>query len=208
MGARELQASHSVAPPRELQAPHCVPRDLQASHSVAPPGELQAPHCVAPPMASSSSLAHLVARSVSPTRPSPPVSSVELPVPAVLRNSGSAPSLPPLPPLLAPSRGAGPVRSRSVVAIHDSKAHAEAFQPLQRGTPHMFRTAPLPISPEGVGVASQSPLPPSLVHPPQQPPQPPTQRPGPRDDSCVVRLAQKLLPAAVAGQADNRHWRD
>lgn len=126
----------------------------------------------------------------------------------MLRNSGSAPSLPPLPPLLAPSRGAGPVRSRSVVAIHDSKGHAEAFQPLQRGTPHMFRTAPLPISPEGVGVASQSPLPPSLVPPPQQPPQPPTQRPGPRDDSCVVRLAQKLLPAAVAGQADNRHWRD
>merc|ERR1712232_1400072 len=189
------------------------PRELQAPHSVAPLRELQAPHCVAPPMATSSSLAHLAARSASPTRPSPPVSSVELPVPAALRNSGSAPSLPPLPPLLAPSRGAGPVRSRSVVAVHDSKAlhdskaHAEAFQPLQRGTTHMFRTAPLPISPEGVGVASQSPLPPSLVPPPQQPPQPPAQRPGPRDDSCAARLASKL-PAAVTGQADNRHWRD
>merc|ERR1712151_310204 len=119
----------TVCFPVDLQAPYpAMPRELQAPHSVVAPKELQAPHCMAPSMTSSSSLAHLAARSASPTR-SHAVSSVELP--AVLRNSGSAPALPPLPPLVAPGRGAGPVRSKSVVAVHDSKG--ETFQPLQRG---------------------------------------------------------------------------
>jgi hypothetical protein len=108
--------------------------------------------------------------------------------------------LPPLPPLLAPPRM--PTRSRSVASLSEAKK-----EPLQRGAPLMFRTAPLPVSGDRDGGVNMSPgpAPPSLAPPPQpqrQQPPPPPQRQPPKDDPSGVRLAPKLLAAA---DADRRH---
>jgi hypothetical protein len=161
-----------------------------------------------------------LARSVSPARS---LGDLTLPLAArdpTLRPSGSTPALPPLPPLLAPTRG--PVRSRSSVGLHE--ARGEPFQPLHRsdrGATQMFRTAPLAVSSdrdrdrEREGNTSmsmgQGPPPPTLAPPPQRPaaPQnmvpPPPQRQAARDDQGgVVRLAPKL----PSGQQDSRHWRE
>jgi len=218
--------------PDSVQGPAPAVPHPASSSSYVPPAMLQPP---------SSSLAPVVARSVSPTRPEkfqampvasmsqpssgnlsctasaaplvlpltelppPPLLRVSVPRPdgEVLRVSGSAPSLPPLPPLLAPS---GPSReriprSRSVVAIHDSRGtHSEVNQVLQRPTPQHFRAAPIKGSPEdfrhqqdcgpsGVGTGS---LPP----PPSQPPPPQRQS----SELGQARLAPKL-PLALVGQA-------
>mmetsp|Transcript_88274 Transcript_88274/g.248554 ORF Transcript_88274/g.248554 Transcript_88274/m.248554 type:complete len:845 (+) Transcript_88274:97-2631(+) len=159
------------------------------------------------------------ARSVSPARKVAALKEGgELPVPApMLRSSGSAPALPPLPPLVAPARGA--VRSRSVAGIHDNVRHDngrahDGSRGYSNG-PHMFKTAPLPISADrnvpgdlaSSTMQSWGPPPPSLAPPPQQPPPPPPQRQATRDESSAVRLAPKL-PLAVVGQSDNRHWRN
>jgi hypothetical protein len=162
-----------------------------------------------------------LARSVSPGRS---LGELTLPIAGrdlALRPSGSAPNLPPLPPLLAPTRG--PVRSRSSVGLHEARV-GEAFQPSHRsdrGAPQMFRTAPLAVSSDrdrdrdrdGNANMRQGPPPPTLAPPPQRPaaPQnmvpPPPQRQISRDDPGGVRLAPKL-PASVSGQQESRHWRE
>lgn len=205
--------------PDNLSGPAPAVPHPASSSSYVPPAMLQP---------ASSSLAPVVARSVSPTRdkhlmgasPVPPLST-ELPppplprptvprpegdVPAVLKMSGSAPSLPPLPPLLAvsgPSREKIP-RSRSVVALHDSRGtHGEVNQVLQRPAPQHFRTAPIKNSsedfrhqqdcgPSGVGTGS-------LPLPQPQPPQPQRQT----SELGLARLAPKL-PTALVGQQAGR----
>lgn len=197
---------HSNVPAQGEQQPHYPSGALPASSST---------------LGHSSALAHLAARSVSPTRPGQGSSGntgpADFTVPALRSNlghSGSAPSLPPLPPLLAPTRDRA-VRSRSVVALHESRvpsANAETFQPLQRAG-GLFRTAPLPIqvTNEISGSAGQGTLPPSdaLVPPPPQKPQPPAQRQAQREETASVRLGPKL-PTAVSALSsqDSRHWRE
>mmetsp|Transcript_49400 Transcript_49400/g.132613 ORF Transcript_49400/g.132613 Transcript_49400/m.132613 type:complete len:292 (+) Transcript_49400:40-915(+) len=132
-------------------------------------------HSTAPLPSSCSAAARAFAaeRSVSPTRSgvsgvggggiggggasgsSSLAGALEMPIPATLRSSGSAPSLPPLPKILhRPAQ-----RSRSVVGLGDCRElgkmpdsrdyytgynTAESFQPNQRPAAHLFRTAPLP----------------------------------------------------------------
>lgn len=143
----------------------------------------------APPTLALPSAASARARSVSPALKVSGLRASEgtdLPEPVpLLRSSGSAPALPPLPPLMAQAR-VGAVRSRSVAALHDHSGGTRT-DPVQRGAPHMFRTAPLPIScgdrrdAQGdsgtAAYGSQGPPPPpSLAPPSQQPPPPPPQR--------------------------------
>jgi len=83
----------------------------------------------------------------------------------------------------------------------ERRSHGDNFQPLQRTS--FFRTAPLRMESESVGVSSQGPLP-LAPSPPQQPP---PQRQMSRDESGTARLAPKL-PTKVAGQSESRHWRE
>lgn len=156
----------------------------------------------------------LASRSVSPLRGavaqpeagSAAYSGADLPVPATLRSSGSAPSLPPLPKLLAPGRSSQVQRSRSVVGLNDGRGYAgrdaeAGFQPMQRGQPMLFRTAPLPISADRsvevggtLGGTLQGPLPPAPPAP-QPPLAVPPSRQAMREDSAAVRLAAKLPTA-------------
>mmetsp|Transcript_1023 Transcript_1023/g.2561 ORF Transcript_1023/g.2561 Transcript_1023/m.2561 type:complete len:795 (-) Transcript_1023:164-2548(-) len=130
------------------------------------------------------------ARSVSPSHK---VNEHSVSANRFLLSSGSAPSLPPLPPLLVPGR-----RSRSVVALHDARGSS--------GIAHMFRTAPLACqcdrSDSGGGQAANSH--PPVVGPLQQPV--PPQRQATREER-MVSMAPKL-PTALAVQAENRHWRE
>lgn len=172
----------------------------------------------APPLPFSAAAA---ARSASPTRKAAALNNrtlsdgADTPFPApLMRCSGSAPALPPLPPLVAAPRGA--VRIRSVAGLHEgSQGCRGTAEPLPgRGAPQMFRTAPLPISGldrrEGDSVAlvnqAQVPVPPSLS-PPAQPPPP---RQATRDDTASYRAPK--LPTAVVGQSERRlsescYWR-
>lgn len=100
----------------------------------------------------------------------------QLPVPGILRGSGSAPSLPPLPKILAPRPTFQ--RSRSVVGMQDPRDHGKGYgssavdasQSHPRSAAHLFRTAPLPVSAGEVGSGQGSSFPPSVVsgfQPPQ-----------------------------------------
>lgn len=177
-----------------------------------------------------------VTRSVSPTRRAAALKaeSCDFSAPGpVLRSSGSAPALPPLPPLVAPGRGV--VRSRSVVALHDASGRGHTELP-RHGAPNFFRTAPLPISERERSAASCNASASygsgahganaygstgSCAHsngdcstsvcqgpsPPLMapPPQqpPPPQRQPARDEPSAVRLAPKL-PSTFGSQLEGR----
>jgi len=195
--------------PTHIQNKKCFEEespDKRTALSSTAPVNTSATSSAAPPGYGSTAPLPLGARSVSPARALEglTIPNVPNPISTGLRSSGSTPALPPLPPLLAPSRG--PVRSRSVAGLHEARGEA-----LQRGSLQMFRTAPLTVSNDrdGNGNMTQGPPPPSLAPPPQpqrQPP-PPPQRQAPKDDPDRVRLAPKLL-TSISAQSDSRHRRE
>lgn len=157
-----------------------------------------------------------LARSVSPANR-------ELPAPAALRPSGSAPSLPPLPPVLAP--GGKTVRSRSVANLHDGRSsrghdiaasssndlcqrpvHSDSGDLQPTGAPQsqplLFRTSPLPassdrcLSDRGSG-PNQGPPAPSLARSAQQA-LPPQRQGVPHDPSSSVRVARDIAARDLA----------
>eukprot|EP00927_Polykrikos_kofoidii_P044910 TRINITY_DN38778_c0_g1_i1.p1 TRINITY_DN38778_c0_g1~~TRINITY_DN38778_c0_g1_i1.p1 ORF type:complete len:918 (-),score=101.96 TRINITY_DN38778_c0_g1_i1:89-2842(-) len=216
-GRPPLQAADTTdvrSPPKQRPSSRC----LEAAGSS--PGEQQPAFYHSAPIGSVA--ASLVAtRSVSPTR-----RGLDILAPGpMLRSSGSAPALPPIPRLAAQSRGVA--RSRSVVALHDLGTNGYADLP-RHGAPNLFRSAPLPISErersapsssvcaahglsalgcnaygESSTSFSQGPSPPPGAPPPQQPP-PPPQRQLARDEPNMVRLAPKL----PVGLGENRIGRE
>lgn len=217
-------------------SPTKIPQRVGSSSSSTVVGQEPLMHLTAPLPASCSSsaaAANLAARSISPSRTAPlggelRSAAAELPLLGVLRPSGSAPSLPPLPKILAPKQP--PQRSRSLVGLttssvglHDGRdvgkmqgyAAAEAFQPGHRPPSHLCRTAPLPshIAAEASG-GGQSTLPQALAsQPPQAVATGGVGRLGTRERergdevSSVARLAPKL-PTALTSQAVREGWSD
>eukprot|EP00929_Paragymnodinium_shiwhaense_P103832 TRINITY_DN67647_c0_g1_i1.p1 TRINITY_DN67647_c0_g1~~TRINITY_DN67647_c0_g1_i1.p1 ORF type:complete len:962 (+),score=156.30 TRINITY_DN67647_c0_g1_i1:125-3010(+) len=123
----------------------------------------------------------------------------------LMRHSGSAPALPPLPPVTAPSRGA--VRSRSQVSLGEGNANGRGYTEARQRA-GLLRASSTLLMPDQVfhmdnGLCGGlGPAPPLEAPPPQQPPPP---RSSTREETTAVRLTPKLLapqkPLGAVGSA-------